>query len=560
MENQVYDLLIIGGGSAALSAGIYAGRAMMDVVIIEKGEIGGQAVTTSDIVNYPGIRKTTGPNLMKEMYQQAQDFGVSFVNDEITAVDFTKDQKVVIGNNGKEYRAYAVIIATGASANKIGFKGEVEFTGRGIAYCATCDGEFFKGLEVYVVGGGYAAAEEAVYLTRYAKKVHMLIREPDFTCAKMTADQARNHPKIDVTYHTEVKEVSGDGLLQKAVLVNNQTGEETVVEADPQDGTFGMFIFAGNKPNTEIFKNHVQMSKQGFIPTNDLMETNVAGIYAVGDLREKELRQIVTAVSDGAIAATKAQQYVVSLKERLGLPITYKMAQPQQKTAEPTEKAAEKTQVKAAKSTWFPAEMQLQLKTIFAKLTKKVKIINFLDEKLPKSVELASFMQEFSTLSPKISFENIARGSQPELEKACRLTRFPVAVLLDEDNQYTGIKFSGIPSGHELNSLVLAVYNVGSSGQELSAEIKEQIQQLPATKIEICVSLTCHYCPDVVAACQHIAALNPKVEAEMIDTALFPELKQERKLMSVPAMIINDQKVVFGAKKLPEILEEIAAL
>ncbi len=561
MPEKIYDIVIIGGGSAALSAGIYAGRSMSDVLILEKEKMGGQVTTTSDIVNYPGIQKTTGPKLMADMYQQAIAFGVGFATDEVVDVRLEDTVKILHTKSGKTYQAYTVLIATGASANKIGFPGEVEFTGRGIAYCSTCDGEFFTGLEIFVIGGGYAAAEEAVYLTRYGKKVHMVIREPDFTCAEMTANNAKKHPQIDIVYHTEVKEVSGQGLLQKAVFVNNQTGETSTFEASAEDGSFGMFIFAGNKPNTEIFKNQIEMTPQGFIPTNDFMETNVKGVYAIGDLRVKELRQIVTAVADGAIAATKAQQYVTTIKEQLGIPVTHKEilttgGEPNKAVSE--EHSVEKAEPTRTNGEWFPKEMVAQLQGIFAKLTKPVKLVT-VSKGDPKGLELESFLNEFANLSELISVEIISYGSQPEVEKELHLTRFPSMVIFDDQEEYTGIKYSGIPSGHELNSLVLAVYNVGSSGQPLDEATVNRIKELPKTKIEICVSLTCHYCPDVVAACQRIASLNHKVEAEMVDTALYPELKKEQKIMSVPAMIINGEKVVFGAKKMAEILAELVA-
>lgn len=564
LAENIKDLIIIGGGSAALSAGIYAGRSMLDCLIIEKDKIGGQVTTTSDIVNYPGIRQTTGPAMMDEMHQQAADFGVEFVTDEITEADLTGEVKVLKSKKGETYQARAVIIATGASPNKIGFPGEVEYTGRGVAYCSTCDGEFFTGMDIFVIGGGYAAAEEAVYLTRYGKKVHMIIREPDFTCAEMTANQAKNNPKIDIVYNTEVKEISGDGVLQKAVFVNNQTGEETVFEADPADGSFGMFVFAGNKPNTDIFKGQVEMTPQGFIPTNEFMETNLPGVYAAGDLRVKELRQIVTAVADGAIAATKAQQYVTAEKERLGIPVSHKEilttngqpASTKKETVAASQPAASKEELAKA-GEWFPEAMKEQLKGIFSKLNKKVTIVNIVDPATKKTLELGSFLEEFSTLSDLIELREVTKGTDSELEKAIHLDRLPCAVLLDESGQYTGIKYSGIPSGHELNSLVLAVYNVGSPGQEIDEATKERIKSLPKNKITICVSLSCHFCPDVVAACQRIASLNHQVEAEMLDTALFPELKKEKRLMSVPAMIINDDKVVFGAKSMDEILDEL---
>ena len=558
MNEEIYDLIIIGGGSAALSAGIYAGRAMLDTLIIEKDKIGGQVTTTSEIVNYPAIRMTTGPELMEDMRLQALDFGVAFATDDIIDVDFNQTIKTVKSAT-KTYQAYAVIIATGASARKIGFPGEVEFTGRGIAYCSTCDGEFFQGLDIFVLGGGYAAAEEAVYLTRYGKTVTMIIREPDFTCAKLTAEAAKNHPNIKIVYNTEVKEVTGDDFVRKAIFINNETGAETTYEA-PEDSTFGMFVFAGNKPSTEIFDGKIELDR-GYIPTNDLMETNVAGVYAAGDLRIKELRQIVTAVADGAIASTSAQKYITEEKTKAGKPIVNARLEQrlaEQKASTKDTPSAEKKAIKEKSSTngqWFPEAMREQLAGIFSNLTKKVTLFEVIDRSEEKSLELHSFLTEFSSLSEYMELETVQKGEQLEIEEKYAVDKLPCVMLLDDQNEYTGIKFSGIPSGHEVNSIVLAVYNVGSTGQPLEAETIEKIEKLPKKKIQVFVSLTCHYCPDVVAACQRIASVNHNVEAEMIDISVFPDLKVDKKIMSVPAMIIDDKETVFGSKTMDEIIE-----
>ncbi|HCM89395.1 MULTISPECIES: FAD-dependent oxidoreductase [Vagococcus] len=555
MTEKIYDLAIIGAGAAALSAGIYAGRSMLNTVIIEKNKIGGQTVTTSMIANYPGVKDATGPTLIEEMHEQAESFGCEFLTGEIVKTTLDGDVKILTDAEGTEIKAYAVMLATGTSRNKIGFPGEVEFTGRGIAYCSTCDGELFTGMDVFVLGGGFAAAEESVFLTRYAKKVHMIIREPDFTCAPATANLAKEHPNIEITYNTEVKEISGDGVLQKAVFVNNETGEESIFEASAEDGSFGMFVFAGSSPNTALIKEQVTLDSRGFVPTNDNMETNIPGVYAAGDLRVKELRQIVTATSDGAIAATKAQQYVEKLKEKLGIAVQV-IAKPKE-TKKIETKPVKKEATQAKPGTWFPEAMKEQLSGIFAKLTKEVTLVHVLDASNPKSVELASFTKEFSDLSDKLIYHSVDKGVDKALEEKINLTRMPSLAILNNANEFTGIKFSGVPSGHELNSLVLAVYNVGSSGQEMKAETKTRIENLKKAKIEICVSLSCHLCPDVVAACQRIASVNHNVTAEMIDTSLFPELKKEKKIMSVPAVIINGEQVIFGSKTLEEILTEL---
>lgn len=558
MAQEIYDLIIIGGGSAALSAGIYAGRAMLDTLIIEKDKIGGQATTTSEIANYPGVKMATGPKLMEEMRVQAVDFGVAFASDEIVAVDFSQKVKLVKSKT-TTYQAYTVIIASGATHRKIGFSGEAEFTGRGIAYCATCDGEFFQGLDIFVIGGGYAAAEEAIFLTRYGKSVTIVMRKSDFSCAKLTAEVVKRHPGIKIMYNTEVKEVTGDDFVKKAVFINNQTQEETVYEA-PDGSTFGLFILAGNTPNTSIFEGTVEL-ENGYVLTNENMETSIEGIYAAGDLRIKELRQIVTAVSDGAIAATRAQRFVSEMKTADGLPIVSerlekRLAARNEAKTEEKPKAEKTTAPKATGShVWFPDAMREQLSGIFTKLTKEVTLLQIIDDTEEKSLELNSFLTEFVSMSDKLVLKTLKKGEEPKLEEEYGFDKLPSVVLLNDQGTYTGIKFSGIPSGHEVNSIVLAVYNVGSAGQPIEEPVVKKIQELPKKKVQIFVSLTCHYCPDVVAACQRIASLNHNIEAEMIDIGVFPELKAEKKIMSVPAMIFDDKEIVFGAKSMNEIIE-----
>ena len=218
--NTIYDLIIIGAGPAGISSAIYAGRAKLNTLVLEKESIGGQIKTTSEIVNYPGVIHHSGSGLMEDMRTQASNFGVKFQDAEVTSVDFNGEIKTLYTNKG-ELKSRAIIIATGASPRKLGFPGEKEFAGRGIADCATCDGEFFKDLDVFVVGAGFAAAEEAIFLTRFAKKVTVIAREPEFTCAKSIADKVLAHPKIEVKFNTEIVEASGEGVLNHCKFINN---------------------------------------------------------------------------------------------------------------------------------------------------------------------------------------------------------------------------------------------------------------------------------------------------------------------------------------------------
>ncbi|HHX60115.1 MAG TPA: FAD-dependent oxidoreductase [Epulopiscium sp.] len=552
--DKIYDLLIIGGGSAGLSAGIYAGRAKLNTLIIEKDKIGGQTITTSELVNYPGIRTTTGPKLMDDMRLHALDFGVEFTAGDIEKVDFSGDIKLLYTNQGV-YMGHSVIIATGAVPCTLGFPGESEFTGRGIGYCSTCDGEFFEGLDIFVVGAGFAAAEEAIFLTRFAKKVTVIAREPEFTCAKTIADKVLSHPKIEVKFNTEVVEAKGDDMLTSAKFINNVTGETFEYHASKEDQTFGLFIFVGYSPATEVFKDHVEIDSHGYIPTKETMETNIPGVYAAGDLRPKSLRQIVTAVADGAIAATDAEKHVAAQKERLGIKETY--SENQRKPQIPQESPTSNVE-HSSSNDFLNADIKNQLKTIFAKLDKEVTLVSIVDPKDPKSVELRDFILSISQLSDKILTQIYNKDERPDIETLVNADKLPVVSLLNTNKDYSGVKFHGIPGGHELNSFVLAIYNLGGPGQAIDPNIASKVQAIDKPiNLKVCISLSCQLCPDVVVAAQRIAMLNPNIETEMIDISLFPDIRKEYKIMSVPAIIVNDDKIYFGAKKIDEILELI---
>ena len=305
-----YDLIIIGAGPAGLSAGLYAGRARLNTLIIEKQKNGGQIVITDEIENYPGcIEGETGPSLIDRMVKQTEKFGVDHVFDTVTDMDLTGDVKTVKCLH-EEYSAKAVIIAAGANPVNIGCPGEKEFSGKGVSYCATCDAAFFEDFEVYVVGGGDAAVEEAMYLTKFARKVTIIHRRNELRAARSIQDKAFANPKIDFMWDTVVEEINGDGIVESMVVKNVKTGELTEVFADEDDGTFGIFVFIGFRPNTEAFKGHVEMDEKGYILTDPDMHTNVPGVFAAGDIRQKSLRQVVTACADGAIAAVQAGKYI----------------------------------------------------------------------------------------------------------------------------------------------------------------------------------------------------------------------------------------------------------
>lgn len=307
--SKVYDVVIIGAGPAGLSAGIYAGRARLSTLIIEKEKDGGQIALTSEVENYPGcLEGESGPTLVDRMSQQAQHFGVEKVYDEVVDVKLEGSEKVIKCKKG-EYAAKTVIIATGAASRPIGCPGEKTFTGKGVSYCATCDANFFEDFEVFVVGGGDTAVEEALYLTKFARKVSIIHRRDELRAAKSIQEKAFANPKMNFIWDSAVKEIKGDGLVNSMVLENLKTGELTEIVADEDDGIFGIFVFIGYTPKTQLFEGVLNL-ENGYIVTDENMKTNIEGVYATGDVRVKSLRQVVTAVADGAIAAVQAEKYI----------------------------------------------------------------------------------------------------------------------------------------------------------------------------------------------------------------------------------------------------------
>ena len=312
--SKIYDVIVLGAGPAGLTAGLYSGRARLSTLVIEKGQDGGQIAITNEIENYPGqVEGDSGPSLIARMTKQCEHFGVERVSDMIKEVQLTDPVKKLVGVKG-EYEAKCVIIATGAFPRPIGCKNEGKFVGKGISFCATCDASFFQDLEVYVVGGGDAAVEEAMYLTKFARKVTIIHRRDELRAAKSIQEKAFKNEKLHFMWNTVVDEVDGeDDILSKMIVKNTKTGELTTIEADEDDGLFGLFGFIGLLPKSDLFEGVIDMDK-GYIKTDDNMHTNVEGVYAAGDIRVKSLRQVVTAAADGAIAAMQAEKYIANLE------------------------------------------------------------------------------------------------------------------------------------------------------------------------------------------------------------------------------------------------------
>lgn len=303
---MVYDVIIIGGGPAGLSAGLYAGRGKLKTLLIEKETFGGQTATTHEVENYPGVLKITGPELSEVMREQVENFGVEIVKEGVVEVDFDSDIKVV-KTYENEFKAKTIILAMGAKPRLAGFKNENEFRSMGVSYCATCDGAFFEGLDIAVIGGGDSAITEALYLTRFAKTIKIIHRRKEFRAAKSLLKKAEDHEKIEFILDTVVEEAQGDGILEKLILRNviNNEKSELIVS--------GCFVFVGLDPINDIIKDKIDLDDFGYVISGEDMKTNIPGVFVAGDLRQKNLRQIITAASDGAIASTMAEKYLENL-------------------------------------------------------------------------------------------------------------------------------------------------------------------------------------------------------------------------------------------------------
>ncbi|WP_257351870.1 thioredoxin-disulfide reductase [Pseudalkalibacillus decolorationis] len=313
-EEKIYDVIIAGAGPAGLTAAVYTSRANLSTLMIERGIPGGQMANTEDVENYPGYDHILGPDLSNKMFEHAKKFGAEYGYGDIKEIIDGEEYKRVIVGGGKEYRARSIIVGTGAEYKKLGIPGEKELSGRGVSYCAVCDGAFFKEKELVVIGGGDSAVEEGVYLTRFASKVTIVHRRDKLRAQNILQDRAFDNEKIEFIWNHTVKEVNAENnKVGSVTLVNTENGEELDFK------TNGVFIYIGMLPLNEAVKDLGITNENGYVETNSEMETKIPGIFAAGDIREKTLRQIVTATGDGSIAAQSAQQYVEELMEKLSI-------------------------------------------------------------------------------------------------------------------------------------------------------------------------------------------------------------------------------------------------
>ena len=539
-QDNLYDVIVIGGGPAGLTAAIYLARARYRVLVLEKEQFGGQITITHEVVNYPGLGKISGKELTETMRRQAESFGAEFLMAEAESLKMDDIVKTVHTSRG-DFQSLGVLLATGAQPRTVGFKGEEEHKGRGVAYCATCDGEFFTGKEVYVVGGGFAAAEESVFLTKFARHVTILVRDDDFTCAMAVAEPAKKHEKITVLYNTVVEEVSGENGLNYIKYKNTKTGETTEYHAE-QDDAFGVFVFAGYSPDTELVKDVAELNKYGYVITDSSQKTTIDGLYAAGDVCIKPLRQVVTATGDGALAATELEKYVAEMQRKTGLhpkpPVTRMTDYPNAtKTAEASDDSDD----------IFTGEMKAQLEGVFSKMEHSLVLKLYLDNR-PVSLELENYITKLADLTDKLTVIVADRNGQSDFAPCVR--------VFSQDGTDTGIAFHGVPGGHEFTSFVLGLYNAAGPGQAIDEDTLKEIENIKKqTDIKVLVSLSCTMCPDLVIACQRIATKNQNIKAEVYDLQHFEDLKKKYNVMSVPCLVINNDNVSFGKKNINQIIE-----
>ena len=534
--DTVYDAIIVGGGPAGLSAAIYMARARFHVLVIEKEKMGGQITITSEVVNYPGIFHTSGEKLTSEMIRQAKAFGAEFLSADVTGLELEGDYKTVHTSRG-DFKALGIIYAGGAHPRLAGFTGETEFRGHGVAYCATCDGEFFTGRTIFVIGGGYAAVEEGLFLTKYGKKIIMVIRGDDFSIDSAAVEELKEHPQVTILYHTQVEKVEGDSAVRRVVLKDRKTGEETVYTAD--DGDFyGVFVFVGYAPENGLLQGKVDLNPQGYVITDRDQKTNIDGVYAAGDICVKNLRQVVTAVSDGAVAATSLEKYLGSQYRKLHMKRTYvKKIEPKE---EPKAEAA-----KAEEGAFLDDDTRGALKPVLDRFEKPITLRLYKDDS-ELSYEDEKLLKELASLSDIVSYE--MKTAEPGLEHTISIVRY--------DGTEAGLYFHGVPGGHEFISFILAMYNTAGPGQEIGDDNEKRIAAIQDKKdVTIAVSLSCTMCPDLVAAAERIAAASDKVTVHVYDLAHYPDLQNKYNIMSVPCLIVNDKDIHFGKKGVAELLD-----
>ena len=511
--SNLYDVIIIGGGPAGLTAALYAARAKERVLVIENGEFGGQIALTAKVVNYPGVRPCSGRELAEYMEEQARDFGAKLIYAQVRSMELEgKIKKIVTDKH--EYQALSVILAAGAVPRSAGFEGEQEFKGRGVAYCATCDGALFAGCELFVIGGGLSAVEEAIFLASYSDHITLVVRDHDYSCAKTVSDKLKLYPGIRTLFHTEIIKVSGQDMIDQVTLKDKNTGKVWTVRAE--EPPYGVFVFAGYEPNTAWLPAGLARNPEGYLITDEECRTNIEGVSAAGDIRRKSLRQVVTAASDGATAAVALEDRIRSLHQEMNIPALVKGDS-----------------------------------GIMSEIAERGILRLWLDDsKLAE--EMVTFFEEEEALGERVDIE--IRKEKPEG------MILPSIEICRADGSSSGIHFHAVPKGLEWNSFQMALFNVLGPGQKLDSQTLTRIRSIDhPIALKVIATLTCGNCPaTVMAACQ-IAALNENVSVEIFDIVHFRKLRFKYHVMSVPMLIIDEDRQIVGKMSVEEMLDALGA-
>lgn len=525
----VYHAIIIGGGMAGLTAALYLARARCRVLVVEKERFGGQIADTEEVANYPGIPAISGQELSRRLHRQAEDFGAQCLQARALRLLPEEQVKTVVTDRGS-FRCLGILLATGARPRTLDFPGEAEFQGRGISYCAACDGALFSGKDVFVIGGGYAAAQESLYLARIARHVTVLMRSSSFRCPPSAAQAVLDNPDITVLPNTQVLEVTGRALPETLRYENCETGEQGSFQA-PGEG-FGLFVLAGRIPETELVRGLVRTDPQGYVLTDRRQETSLPGVFAVGDVCAKELRQAVTAAADGALAAAAMERYAAEQERQTGQGQTLR-----RRDNSPQQPAT--------------SEQSREFDALLQKLEGSL-ILRLHTDDRPASRKLKELLEGLIRRSGKLSLQ--IRPAVPGEDA-------PFVELLHPDGQPAGITFHGVPGGHELKPFLLGLLGAAGPGQPVDPAAADAVRAIRGPlRLQVFVTLTCSMCPELVTAVQQMAQVNPKIRAEIYDLSLFPAFQKKYQIFSVPCLVVNETHVLFGRRNLPQLLQALLPL
>ena len=540
---QFYDVAIIGGGPAGLTCALNLARACYRVVVIEKAKPGGLISLVNEVVNFPGETSISGAALLKQMREHALHFGTEFIDAEVTEIlDAGENIKTLVTSTGT-LQAYGILLATGARPKKLGFEGEDMYRGRGIAFNAANDGEFFTGKEIFVVGTGTTAAEESVFLTKYASHVTVLVPAPEYTCDAVFWERPATHPQITIHKNIKITKVAGDSLLRSIEWENLTSGKRHTFMPDTGD-TFGIFLLTGYNPNTALVRDLIELDELNYVLVDRKQRTSLAGIYAAGDVCSFALRQTLTSAASGAVAASDLAHFIFRMQTKVGVVperVAHRAVLHKTIDAQPDAEAVERKSL-------FSPDMLSQLNTVFMMMEHPL-VLHLYPDSSKVSEELISYMHSLSGLAPMLHVQTEELSDdEPDVRPCVRVTY--------EDGKETGICFHGMPGGNEFNSFVLGLYNASCEGQKIDETAHKKIDSITEDiHIEIFVTLTCAMCPELVTSAQRIATLSEHVTTDVYDLNHYPALREQLNIMSVPCFRINNGELHFGHKTVNQLLE-----